>query len=107
VLVAFDREILERAATHHGGTIELVAAVGEYVSPGQPLLRIHGDGPLDDRTLLSAVTIGSDRTLGEPAYAIRIIVDTAIRTGCPPRSRSFAHTRLPRAVPRSTCTSCA
>ena len=83
VLVAFDREVMVRAAAHDSVTIELVPAVGEYVSEGQPLLRIHGDGSVDHRILLSAVTIGEERMISEPAFAIRIIVDTAIRALSP------------------------
>ena len=83
VLVAFDREILMRAGAHHGVTIELVPAVGEYLAQGQLLFRIHGEGPVDNRTLLSAVTIGNELTSGEPAFAIRIMVDTAIRALSP------------------------
>jgi uncharacterized membrane protein len=79
VLVEFDREVLVRVGAHYGVTIELVPAVGEYVLEGQPLLRIHGDGPVDKQILLRAVTIGEERTIGEPAFVIRIIVDIAIR----------------------------
>ena len=83
VFVAFDREVMARAAAHYGVTLELVPAVGEYVSQGQPLLRIHGDKTVDNRILLRAVTIGEERTIGEPAFSIRIIVDTAIRALSP------------------------
>jgi uncharacterized membrane protein len=79
VLVEFDPEIMVRAGACHGVTIEVVPAVGEFISQGQPLLRIHGDGPVDSRTLLSAVTVGEERTTGDPVFAIRIVVDTAIR----------------------------
>ena len=83
VLVAFDRDLMVRAAAHDEVTVELVPAVGEYVSEGQPLLRIHGNGPVDHRILLSALTIGQERMISEPAFAIRIIVDTAIRALSP------------------------
>ncbi len=83
VLVAVDRELLVRAAVLSGVALEVLPAVGEYVSRSQPLFRVHGDGPIDDRTLLRAVTIGEERTIGEPAFAIRIIVDIAIRALSP------------------------
>ncbi len=83
VLVGFDGEVLVRAGALYGVVLEVLPAVGEYVSEGQPLLRIHGDSPLDNRTLWHAVTIGEERTVGEPAFSIRIIVDVAIRALSP------------------------
>jgi uncharacterized membrane protein len=83
VLVAFDRDVMMRAAAHDEVTVELIPAIGEYVSEGQPLIRIHGNGSVDHRILLSAVTIGQERMVSEPAFALRIIVDTAIRALSP------------------------
>ena len=84
VIVSFDRAGLQQLAEAAGVTVELVHAVGEYIAPGRDLLRIHGQGPLDDARLLEGVEIGEERTVEQdPAFALRIIVDTAIRALSP------------------------
>ena len=84
VIMSFDRVALERAAEAGDLTIELVHAVGEYVGPGEELLQIHGSGALDENLLCDAIEIGEERTVEQdPAFAMRIIVDTAIRALSP------------------------
>jgi uncharacterized membrane protein len=84
VVSSFDRELLVRAATGAGVTIELAVAVGEFVDPGQELVRIHGDGAVDVRLLHAGVEVGEERTIEQdPAFAMRIVVDTAIRALSP------------------------
>jgi uncharacterized membrane protein len=80
VVTSFDTMVLVAAAAEADVIIELAPGIGEFVARGQPLLRVHGRGPVDERLLRSAVTIADKRTIEQdPAYAIRIIVDTAIR----------------------------
>ncbi len=82
--MSFDRAALERAAEAGDLTIELLHAVGEYVGPGEVLLRVHGTGALDEKAVRDAVEIGEERTVEQdPAFAMRIIVDTAIRALSP------------------------
>jgi uncharacterized membrane protein len=84
VLAAFDRELLVAAADAADVTLELAVAVGEFLDPGQELLRIHGDGTIAPRVLDAGVTIGEERTIEQdPAFAMRIVVDTAIRALSP------------------------
>ena len=84
VVCSFEREALLAAAIAAGATIELVPGPGEFIVPGQTLLRVHGDVPLDDETLRGAVDIADERTIQQdPAFAMRIIVDTAIRALSP------------------------
>jgi len=84
VIMSFDRVALEKAAEAGDLTVELVHAVGEYLGPGEVLLRVHGTGALDEDTLCDAVEIGEERTVEQdPAFAMRIIVDTAIRALSP------------------------
>jgi uncharacterized membrane protein len=84
VLGSFDRELLVRAAETAGVTIELAVAVGEFVDPGQALVRIHGEGTVDVRLLHAGIEIGEERTIEQdPAFAMRIVVDTAIRALSP------------------------
>ena len=84
VVTAFDLTVLERAALLGGVTIELAPADGEFISGGDTLLRIHGNGPVDAAVLYGAVTVAEERTVEQdPAFAIRVTVDTAIRALSP------------------------
>ena len=58
-------------------------AVGEFVDPGQELMRVHGDGRATKRAP-RGVRVGDERTIEQdPAFAMRIVVDTAIRALSP------------------------
>ena len=84
VIVAFERDALLSVAQASGATIELVPAVGEFVARGQALLRVHGTVGAEDATLLHAIDVEDERTIRQdPAFALRIIVDTAIRALSP------------------------
>jgi uncharacterized membrane protein len=84
VVTSFQADALVAAAVAAGATIELVPGLGEFVAPGHELLRVHGDLPVDDQTLREAVDIADERTIRQdPAFAIRVIVDTAIRALSP------------------------
>ena len=84
VVTSFDRDALVAAAERHGAVIELVLAVGEYVRPHRELLRVHG-GPVPDPDALARhVAVATERTIEQdPAFAMRIVVDTAIRALSP------------------------
>ena len=57
-----------------------MAAVGEFVSRGSTLVDVFGDGPVSDAMLRGAVRVEEERTVEQdPLFAIRIIVDAAIR----------------------------
>jgi uncharacterized membrane protein len=84
VVSSFDTDLMVAAASQADVTVELVPGVGEFVSHGQVLLRVHGDGDVDETMLGRAVLISDDRTIEQdPAFAIRVIVDTAIRALSP------------------------
>jgi uncharacterized membrane protein len=83
VVTSFDRVALVAAATRSGAVIELVPAVGEFVDPRGELLRAHG-GRIDPGLLDGLVRVADERTIEQdPAFAIRIVVDTAIRALSP------------------------
>ncbi len=83
VVSSFDRSALVAAATGAGAVIELVPGVGEFVGPHDELLRVHG-GRVDAGELLRLVEIEDERTVTQdPAFAMRIVVDTAIRALSP------------------------
>ncbi len=67
------------------GVIEVVAAVGDSVADAATLLNVLGaHGPIDERALRRAVVVGEERAFEQdPKYAIRLIVDIAIRALSP------------------------
>ena len=100
VLASFDRDPLVHAAKDAGVTVEIVPSVGEYLSPGDPLFRVHG-GTIPDRFAARALVVSDERTIEQdPACALRIMVDTAIRALSPrsttprPRCRASMRSRI-------------
>ena len=84
VVTSFDRPALVAMAMRAGAVIELVPGVGEFVGPRAELLRVHGRR-IDDLTALAAlIRVADERTIEQdPAFAMRIVVDTAIRALSP------------------------
>jgi uncharacterized membrane protein len=78
-------ERLVQLARDADAIIELVVAVGDTVVERTPLLRVHGArAPLDPVALREAIAVGDERTFEQdPKYAIRLIVDIAIRALSP------------------------
>lgn len=86
VLSAMDRQALVELATAGGTTIEVLLPVGSYVHHGAPLFRLRGpaSAELAHRELERAAIVAEERTLTQdPAFAIRAIVDIAIRALSP------------------------
>jgi uncharacterized membrane protein len=84
VVASVDRASLVAAAARAGATIELVPAVGEFVGPRDELLRVHGGHAPGSRALRAAVVIADERTIEQdPTFALRVVVDTAIRALSP------------------------
>jgi len=85
VIQAIHVPVLVERATAAGGVIEVVAAVGDTVLEMMPLLRVHGARqPLDEEVLKAAIELGEERTFEQdPKYAIRIVVDIAIKALSP------------------------
>ncbi|MCU0250276.1 MAG: DUF2254 domain-containing protein [Vicinamibacterales bacterium] len=85
VVQAVDTEALIALAAKAGGVVVMTVAVGDTVMDGMPILRVHGTGqapPLD--RLLDTVELGPERTFEQdPKYAIRILVDVAIKALSP------------------------
>lgn len=78
---------LRELAAQTGAEIELVPAIGERVSTGEPLLRVlPGPSGLepDHHRLRRAIVFAPARTIEQdPAYALRLIVDIAIKALSP------------------------
>jgi uncharacterized membrane protein len=85
IVLAVDLDGLEEAARSAKGIIEFVPLVGDFVGADEPLFRLYGAaGAIDDRMLLAAVALGSERTVEQdPTFAFRILVDIAIKALSP------------------------
>jgi uncharacterized membrane protein len=78
-------EAMVALAGRSDAVIVMAVAVGDTVMDGMPILRVHGTGahPPADR-LRQAVELGPDRTFEQdPKYAVRILVDVAIKALSP------------------------
>ena len=80
VVVAVDRTGLAIVAERYGAVIELVPAPGDYVPAGGALLNVYGSRQLPERRLRRRVEFGDERRIDDdPAFAIRMLVDIAIK----------------------------
>jgi uncharacterized membrane protein len=72
-------------AEREGAVVEMAWAVGDTIIDGMPVLRVHGGArPIAERRLRRLVRLGSERTFEQdPKYAIRILVDIAIKALSP------------------------
>jgi uncharacterized membrane protein len=82
---AVDVSALVKLAKASGGVIEMVVAVGDTVVERMPVLRVLGAAqPIDERKLKGGIELGRERTFEQdPKYAIRLLVDIAIRALSP------------------------
>ena len=80
-----DFDSLVELAKNSGGIIEMVASVGDTVVKSSSVLHILGARDLlDEPQLKRAIVFGDERTFEQdPKYAIRLLVDIAIRALSP------------------------
>ena len=85
VVQSVDVPALVEIASRAWCTIELTADVGDAILDSTPILRIRGGvGPLPEEPLRRAIELGSERTFEQdPKYAIRLLVDIAIKALSP------------------------
>jgi uncharacterized membrane protein len=85
IVQAVDFPGLVEIASRAECTIELVASVGDAVLDSTPILLIFGGtGRIPDARLRKAVELGGERTFEQdPKYAIRLLVDIAIKALSP------------------------
>lgn len=84
-VVSLDRDKLVELSAHGDGVTEVVAAVGDHVIRGEPLLRTTA-APDDDRddALLRCVVVGNARTPTQDArFAVQQLVEMAVRALSP------------------------
>jgi len=84
-LQAIDVIRLVDLATASGAVIEIVVAVGDTIRELTPLLHVFGARQMiDEQMLKSTLKFGAERTFTQdPKYAIRLLVDIAIRALSP------------------------
>jgi uncharacterized membrane protein len=85
VIAAVDRAVLLRLAEQTQGFVAVVPVVGEYLTPGRIVLRIGGARAEPDPALARRVfVLARQRTIDQdPAFALRMLVDIAIRALSP------------------------
>ena len=85
VIQAIDVKGLVALASREGAVVAMAWAVGDTLVDGMPLLRVHGGGrPVREARLRRLVHLGSERTFEQdPKYALRILVDIAIKALSP------------------------
>lgn len=82
---AIDTGTLLRLARAANARIDVVAAVGDTLIEGAPLVCVSGTAAhISERLLRSAIQLGGQRTFEQdPQFAIRLLVDIAIRALSP------------------------
>jgi len=87
VLSALDRGQLVRLARANGCVIELTVGVGAYLPKAATIFKVHsptGSSDISEDDLQRCVIVGDGRTITQdPAFAIRSMVDIAIRALSP------------------------
>ena len=70
-------------ASRHDHLLVMQAAVGDFVTTGQPVIGVFGNGSIParaSRELRGMIALGVERTIEQdPAFAVRIIVDVAVK----------------------------
>jgi uncharacterized membrane protein len=84
-LQALDQRALLTLGARSGGIVEVVSAIGDTLVEGAVLLRVLGGRPLVDKDAWKKTfKTGEERTFEQdPKYAIRLLVDIAIRALSP------------------------
>jgi uncharacterized membrane protein len=82
---AIDGAALVTLARGADARIDVTVAVGDTVIESTPLLRVYGGTrPIDEQALRTSITLGHQRTFEQdPQYAVRLLVDIAIRALSP------------------------
>jgi uncharacterized membrane protein len=85
VIQGINAQELIKIASQSGALIEMTVAIGDSVVETTPLLRVLGSQKnLNEQELREALEIGDERTFEQdPKYAIRLIVDIAIKALSP------------------------
>jgi len=84
-LQALDQRALLTLGAQSGGVVEIVSTIGDTLIEGTAILRVLGGGQLvETEACKNAIETGAERTFEQdPKYAIRLLVDIAIRALSP------------------------
>jgi uncharacterized membrane protein len=83
-LQALNSAALLKLATTAGALVEVRASVGDTLVFGTTMLCVRGAQPIEEARLRAAFSLGTERTFEQdPKYAIRLIVDIAIKALSP------------------------
>ena len=83
-IARFDVQALVRLAQQADAVLALDCAVGDTLVGDSVVLRVHGPQKLPEAALMRAVRLATSRTYEQdPKYAIRLLVDIAIRALSP------------------------
>jgi uncharacterized membrane protein len=82
---SLDLPVLLDIASAAGAVVVVTASVGDNLVEGGEMLRVYGGNrSVDEQALRDALALGSERTFEQdPKYAIRLLVDIAIRALSP------------------------
>lgn len=84
-VLGLDEAALVRAARSAEGVVVLPYGIGEVICAGDVLAEVRGSvHPMSESCIRRAIILGTDRIVeNEPAYALRLMVDIAIRALSP------------------------
>ena len=75
---------LVRLARKHDVVLHLVPRIGDFITPGTPIVRVAGGAPPRPWRIASALNVGVDRTMHQDlSFGFRQLVDIAIRALSP------------------------
>jgi len=81
---AIDTAAMVKLAKAAGGVIEIIVAAGDTVVERTPILRVFGARAIEEKELRRGIELGGERIFEQdPKYAIRLLVDIAIRALSP------------------------
>ncbi len=85
VIQALDETSLLKLASEADGIVVMASSVGDTVVEGTVLLRVHGGKKqIPEKSLTDTIDMGGERTFEQdPKYAIRLLVDIAIKALSP------------------------
>ena len=84
VFQSVDIRGLVAIATKADVVIELVPPIGDFLMAGEPLLRVHGEGAVNEDRLRGAIAVGDERTMRQdPAFAFRLLADISSKALSP------------------------
>lgn len=83
-IVAIDARRLVRLARQQGCTIQVIPRIGDAVVAGTPVARVLGRAPALDSRISRSLVVDVERSLlHDPLYALRLLVDIAVRALSP------------------------